>query len=143
MPHYRPIQASYASVITPGDSTTSKPPIPLEILPAGEFDPLYRLDLDVQGGELPVLPLSLPGAVAMTHLPERDSFVSGDEWFMYKFDKQQAGLAGLSFDEGTFGVFGYVTKGLDVVKQLVTGDVIVKAKLVSGEERLLQPSAAN
>jgi cyclophilin family peptidyl-prolyl cis-trans isomerase len=79
----------------------------------------------------------------MTHLPDGDSFVSGDEWFMYKFDKQQAGLAGLSFDEGTFGVFGYVTNGLDVVKQLVTGDVIVKAKLVSGQERLLQPSVAN
>lgn len=27
----------------------------------------------------------------------------------------QAGLAGLAFDEGTFGVFGYVTKVLDSI----------------------------
>lgn len=26
------------------------------------------------------------------------------------FDRQSSGLAGLSFDEGEFGVFGYVTK---------------------------------
>eukprot|EP00882_Tetradesmus_deserticola_P017714 GHRQ01018985.1.p1 GENE.GHRQ01018985.1~~GHRQ01018985.1.p1 ORF type:complete len:124 (-),score=32.80 GHRQ01018985.1:607-978(-) len=61
---------------------------------AGTFDPLYRLPLDVQSGELPVLPLSIAGAVSMTHLPDTESFLSGDEWFIYKFDKQQAGLSG-------------------------------------------------
>jgi hypothetical protein len=48
----------------------------------------------VQSGELPVLPLSIAGAVSMTHLPDTESFLSGDEWFIYKFDKQQAGLSG-------------------------------------------------
>jgi hypothetical protein len=62
--------------------------------PAGTFDPLYRLPLDVQSGELPVLPLSIAGAASMTHLPDTESFLSGDEWFIYKFDKQQAGLSG-------------------------------------------------
>lgn len=37
--------------------------VPLEILPLGEFDPVYRSTLDVQSGELPVLPLSIYGAV--------------------------------------------------------------------------------
>ena len=37
--------------------------IPLEILPLGEFDPVYRSTLDVQSGELPVLPLSIYGSV--------------------------------------------------------------------------------
>lgn len=36
--------------------------LPLEILPAGDFEPLYRLPLDVRSGELPVLPLSIYGA---------------------------------------------------------------------------------
>lgn len=44
--------------------------LPLEILPLGEFDPVYRSTLDVQNGELPVLPLSIYGAVGGTpYLP--------------------------------------------------------------------------
>lgn len=53
--------------------------------------------------------------------------------------KQQAGLSGLSFDEGTFGVFGYVTSGMDNVSKLQTGDVIRSAKLVAGRDRLVLP----
>jgi len=136
----RQVQASYASVITPGDIVAPRPPVPLENLPAGTFDPLYRFPLDVQSGELPVLPLSIAGAVSMTHLPDTESFLSGDEWFIFKFDKQQAGLSGLSFDEGTFGVFGYVTDGMDVVGKLQTGDIISKAEVTSGLDRLMRPS---
>ena len=68
----------------------------------------YRSTLDVQNGELPVLPLSIRGAVSMTHLPDTETFLSGNDFFIFKFDKKQAGQAGLAFDEGTFGVFGYV-----------------------------------
>lgn len=53
----------------------------------------------------------------------------------------QAGLSGLSFDEGTFGVFGYVTSGMDSVAKLQTGDVIRSAKLISGRETLVVPQA--
>lgn len=88
------MQASYASVITAGDAVKQRPPIPLENLPAGTFDPLYRFPLDVQSGELPVLPLSISGSVSMTHVPGTESFLSGDEWFIYKFDKQQVRPAG-------------------------------------------------
>lgn len=117
--------------------------LPLEILPAGDFEPLYRLPLDVRSGELPVLPLSIYGAVAMAHLPESEGggsgYVSGQQWFIYKFDKQQAGLAGLSFDEGEFGVVGYITKGLDFVGKLDSNDRIVKAEVLSGLEKLIRP----
>ena len=41
--------------------------LPIEILPLGEFDPVYRSTLDVQNGELPVLPLSIYGAVRSLH----------------------------------------------------------------------------
>ncbi|KAI8474603.1 MAG: cyclophilin-type peptidyl-prolyl cis-trans isomerase [Monoraphidium minutum] len=136
----RPVQASRVSVITSATAARQRPPIPLEIMPAGEFEPLYRLPLDVQGGEYPVLPLSISGAVSMTHTPDSDVLLSGDEWFIFKFDKQQAGLAGLSFDEGRFGVFAYVTEGMDaVVPRLETGDLIVKAEVVEGADKLVRP----
>ena len=41
--------------------------LPIEVLPLGEFDPVYRSTLDVQNGELPVLPLSIYGAVRPRH----------------------------------------------------------------------------
>lgn len=85
--------------------------IPLEILPLGDFEPIYGSPLNVQAGELPVLPMSIYGAVAMAHAPDADEgFAAADEFFIYKFDRAASGLAGLSFDEGTFGVFGYIAK---------------------------------
>ena len=66
---------------------------------------------------------------------------AGDEWFIYKFDKQQSGLAGLAFDEGTFGVFGYVTEGLESVARVENGDIITGARVLSGADRLVIPAA--
>ena len=51
----------------------------------------------------------------------------------------QAGLSGLAFDEGQFGVFGYVTGGAEVLPRLRPGDVLASARLVSGGERLVVP----
>ena len=85
--------------------------IPLEILPLGDFEPIYGSPLNVQAGELPVLPMSIYGAVAMAHVADADEgFAAADEFFIYKYDRASSGLAGLSFDEGTFGVFGYISK---------------------------------
>ncbi|GIL75050.1 hypothetical protein Vretifemale_4870 [Volvox reticuliferus] len=137
----RPIQVNYTSVFVQAPPSRERPPIPLEILPAGEFEPLYRLPLDVQSGELPVLPLSISGAVTFARLPFTDSQLSGSDWFIFKFDKQQAGLAGLAFDEGTFGVFGYITDGLDSVTRLEPGDVITSVRVLSGADKLVVPSA--
>ena len=39
----------------------------------------------------------------------QDGYMAADEFFIYKFSREQAGLSGLAFDEGQFGVFGYVT----------------------------------
>lgn len=85
----------------------------------------------------------------------------------------QAGLGGLSFDEGQFSVFGqvflsslprtpqvclqliiflrlitvskyrYTTAGREVLRQVKTGDVIQSAKLVEGQDRLILPPAEN
>lgn len=59
--------------------------LPMEMLPLGEFDPVYRTPLDVQGGELPVLPLSIYGAVAMAYTASQDDgYVASNEFFLYK-----------------------------------------------------------
>jgi cyclophilin family peptidyl-prolyl cis-trans isomerase len=74
----------------------------------------------------------------MGRLDEVDGFMSGEEFFIYKFDSTQAGLGGLSFDEGEFAVFGYVTSGMDeVVAKLAQGDRIVESRIISGSERLV------
>lgn len=112
--------------------------LPIEILPSGEFQPLYRTTLNVQDGELPVLPLSVYGAVAMAHNKTSEDFSSPSQFFFYLYDRRNSGLGGLSFEEGQFSVFGYVTKGRELLSQLKTGDVIKEAKLVSGADRVVQ-----
>lgn len=127
--------ASVVNAASPADRRSGPPAaLPLEMLAAGDFEPVYRSTLDVRSGELPVLPLSIYGAVAMAHLPDYSGsgYVSGTQFFIYKFDRTQAGLAGLSFDEGEFGVVGYIVKGLDAVSKLETGDRIVAVEVVSG-----------
>ncbi|XP_074311059.1 peptidyl-prolyl cis-trans isomerase CYP37, chloroplastic isoform X2 [Silene latifolia] len=114
--------------------------VPLEIMPAGQFEPLYKTKLSVQDGELPVLPLSVYGAVAMAHSEASEELSSPNQFFFYLYDKRNAGLGGLSFDEGQFSVFGYTTAGRDVLPQIKTGDIIKSAKLIEGNDRLILPN---
>ncbi|CAK9160211.1 unnamed protein product [Ilex paraguariensis] len=81
--------------------------VPLEIMPSGQFEPLYKTTLSVQDGELPVLPLSVYGAVAMAHSDVSEEYSSPYQFFFYLYDKRNSGLGGLSFEEGQFSVFGY------------------------------------
>ncbi|QHO00672.1 Peptidyl-prolyl cis-trans isomerase CYP37 [Arachis hypogaea] len=111
--------------------------VPLEIMPSGQFEPLYKTTLSVQDGELPVLPLSVYGAVAMAHNEVSDEYSSPYQFFFYLYDKRSAGLGGISFDEGQFSVFGYTTNGRDILPQIKTGDIIRSAKLVEGQDRLV------
>ncbi|XP_031266779.1 peptidyl-prolyl cis-trans isomerase CYP37, chloroplastic-like [Pistacia vera] len=118
--------------------------VPLEINPSGQFEPLYKTTLSVQDGELPVLPLSVYGAVAM-HNTMAHSEVSGEysapyQFFFYLYDKRNASLGGLSFDEGQFSVFGYTTVGREILPQIKTGDVLRSAKLIQGQDRLVLPN---
>ncbi|XP_073005656.1 peptidyl-prolyl cis-trans isomerase CYP37, chloroplastic isoform X1 [Typha latifolia] len=113
--------------------------VPLEVMPSGQFEPLYKSTLSIQDGELPVLPLSVYGAVAMAHSVDSDEYSSPSQFFFYLYDKRNAGLGGLSFDEGQFSVFGYTTAGREVLSQIKTGDFIRSAKLVQGRDRFVLP----
>ncbi|CAN1838072.1 Peptidyl-prolyl cis-trans isomerase CYP37, chloroplastic [Linum perenne] len=114
--------------------------VPLEIMPSDQFEPLYRTKLSIQDGELPVLPLSVYGAVAMAHSEVSEEYSAPYQFFFYLYDKRNSGLGGLSFDEGQFSVFGYMTAGKDILAQIKTGDVIQSAKLVDGQDRLILPN---
>ena len=113
--------------------------LPLEVKPLDDYEPRYRSPLNVMGAEeLPTLPLSVNGALAMARGAE-DGTSSASQFFVYQFDKRSAGLGGLAFEEGEFSVFGYVVGGEDegFLGQLQTGDTIVSAKVTSGLDRLV------
>lgn len=111
--------------------------VPLEIMPSGQFEPLYKTTLSVQDGELPVLPLSVYGAVAMSHSDVSEDYSSPNQFFFYLYDKSYSGLGGLSFDEGQFSVFGYTTAGREFLPQIKSGDIVRSAKLVQGQDHLI------
>jgi cyclophilin family peptidyl-prolyl cis-trans isomerase len=114
--------------------------LPLELRAVGEYEPRYRAPLDVLGsGELPVLPLSVYGAVAMARGSEGNDSDAGS-FFFFRFARATAGLGGQAFEEGAFSVCGYVTEGVELLKQLGSGDRIQSARLVAGQDRLVVPS---
>ena len=78
--------------------------VPLEIRPQDEFEPRYRVPLNPQDGDaLPVLPLSVYGAVAMSRGPEGNDS-DGTQFFLYRYARRTAGLGGLAFEEGSYSV---------------------------------------
>ncbi|XVF78129.1 hypothetical protein PTKIN_Ptkin14bG0104600 [Pterospermum kingtungense] len=106
--------------------------VPLEIMPSGQFEPLYKTTLNVQDGELPVLPLSVYGAVAMAHSEVSEEYSSPYQFFFYLYDKRNSGLGGISFDEGQFSVFGYTTAGREILPQIRLDEKTRNIALYSG-----------
>ncbi|KAH7859651.1 hypothetical protein Vadar_003768 [Vaccinium darrowii] len=136
---YNGVKLSCINQAILSESKNSGYSVPLEIKPSGQFEPLYKTTLSVQDGELPVLPLSVYGAVAMAHSDISEEYSSPYQFFFYLYDKRSAGLGGLSFDEGQFSVFGYTTAGREILPEIKTGDMIRSAKLVEGQDRLVFP----
>ncbi|KAK8503658.1 hypothetical protein V6N12_024830 [Hibiscus sabdariffa] len=128
------------AIISENDTGKNGYSVPLEIMPSGQFEPLYKTTLSIQDGELPVLPLSVYGAVAMAHSDVSEEYSSPYQFFFYLYDKRNSGLGGISFDEGQFSVFGYTIVGREILPQIRTGDVIKSAKLVEGQDRLVLPN---
>lgn len=123
----------------PGDrgAAAPRPLLPLEVRATTSFEPQYRAPLDVPT-ELPALPMSVFGSAAMARGANGNDSDPG-AFFLYRYNRATAGLGGLAFEEGTYAVFGYVTDGAEAVRQLRSGDRIVSARLVSGEDGLVVP----
>ena len=102
--------------------------IPLEIKLKGDEEPTYSTALGRQAGKSgpPVVLPHTRGAIAMARSQAPDS-ASSQFYFA---------LADLAFLDGDYGVFGYVTSGMDVVDGIEEGDVIQKATIIEGKENL-------
>lgn len=116
--------------------------IPLEILPAdpdAKEDEAPDLRTIPYGQTFKMANLSsavpqlnhIRGAVAMA----RSQFPNSASSQFY------IALADLSFLDGDYAVFGYVTDGMDVVDQIQQGDRIESIKVISGLENLEKPDS--
>ena len=112
------------------DPETNEPRmIPLEILPAGEAEPIYSQTLEEAGVSASPELTHTRGAVAMARSQPPDS--ASAQFYI--------ALADLPFLDGGYAVFGYVTEGMDVVDGIEQGDVLESATVTSGLENLKQP----
>lgn len=100
--------------------------IPLEIKPKDATQPLYSETFDKAGISKPPVLRHTRGAVAMARSSPPDS-ASAQFYFA---------LADLSFLDGNYAVFGYVTEGMDIIDRIQIGDRIDSAEVTKGAENL-------
>jgi len=113
--------------------------IPLEILAEGDDAPSYGITLEDAGRyqDYPVLPFSAYGALAIAR-PSDDPNGGSSQFFFFLFEPELT-PAGRNLLDGRYAIFGYVTEGNEVLRELKEDDTIVAAKVVSGIENLVQP----
>jgi peptidyl-prolyl cis-trans isomerase B (cyclophilin B) len=91
--------------------------IPLEIKPQGAAQPVYN-QVVTQTPQLP----HTRGAIAMAR---STALNTASSQFYFAVDA-------VSFLDGNYAVFGYVTQGLDIVNSVQRGDRISSAKVIQG-----------
>lgn len=116
--------------------------IPLEVLVQGDEAPTYGITLEDAGRykDLPVLPFSAYGALAMAR-PGDDPNGGSSQFFFFLFEPELT-PAGLNLLDGRYSVFGYVVEGKEVLGELKQGDKIESARVLAGDENLVQPQTA-
>lgn len=114
--------------------------IPLEVLVAGDSEPIYGITLEDAGLylEQPALPFNAYGAVALAR-PADDPNGGSSQFFFFKFDRELT-PPGYNVLDGRYSVFGYLVDGADVLDALTADDQIISAKVTKGLENLAQPS---
>lgn len=112
------------------DPDTGQPRlIPLEIQPNDADEPIYSQTFEAAGVTEPPALNHTRGAVAMARSQLPDS--ASSQFYI--------ALADLSFLDGSYAVFGYVTEGMDIVDAIEQGDMIESATVTAGSENLQQP----
>ena len=113
--------------------------IPLEVLVAGDKEPIYGITLEDAGKylEQPVIPFNAYGAVALAR-PSTDPNGGSSQFFFFKFDTELT-PPGFNLMDGRYSVFGYLVKGKEVMAQLTKEDKIISTTVVEGSENLVQP----
>lgn len=109
------------------DPATSKPRyVPLEIKPQGADKPLYHQTFESAGVTTKPKLQHTRGAVAMARSSLPDS--ASSQFYI--------ALTDLSFLDGNYAVFGYVTQGMETVDKIQQGDRIESIRVVKGSEAL-------
>jgi cyclophilin family peptidyl-prolyl cis-trans isomerase len=113
--------------------------IPLEIMVQGDKLPTYEETLEENGRfrESPVLPFNAFGTMAIAR--EEFDANSGSSQFFWLLKESELTPTGANLLDGRYAVFGYVTEGAQLLKEMQVGDVITSAKLTAGEENLVLP----
>jgi peptidyl-prolyl cis-trans isomerase B (cyclophilin B) len=107
------------------DPATSKTRyIPLEIKPQGADKPIYSQTFATAGISVKPKLRHTRGAIAMARSSLPDS--ASSQFYV--------ALTDLSFLDGDYAVFGYVTKGMETVDKIQQGDRIESIKVISGGE---------
>jgi peptidyl-prolyl cis-trans isomerase B (cyclophilin B) len=96
--------------------------IPLEILLAGEAEPRYGDPLSGPGQPSKIKLVHARGSLAMARSNDPNS--ASSQFYV--------ALRSLPELDGRYAVFGQVTKGMEVVDQLVQGDKLIKAAVLEG-----------
>lgn len=107
-------------------TTNQERRIPLEIKPEGTDQPVYSKTFETAKVTAQPELRHTRGAVAMARSALPDS-ASSQFYFA---------LNDLTFLDGNYAVFGYVTNGMEVVDQIQQGDRITSAKVTAGSENL-------
>ncbi|MDW8178136.1 MAG: peptidylprolyl isomerase [Gloeomargarita sp. SKYBB_i_bin120] len=100
--------------------------IPLEIKPEGATQALYGRTFPEQNIQQAPKLRHRRGALAMARSQNPNS--ASSQFYIT--------LAETSFLDGNYAVFGYVTKGMEVVDRIRQGDRITRARVVQGAEHL-------
>ena len=113
--------------------------IPLEIRLKGEEQPMYGTTLEDAGIYLPdlMLPFNAYGAVALAR-PGNDPNGGSSQFFFFKFDRELT-PPGFNLMDGRYSVFGYLVEGQEVLENLSEDDKIISAKVIDGQENLVEP----
>lgn len=113
--------------------------IPLEIRTEEANTPLYGTTLEDAGRYLehPRLPFSSFGAMALAHSDDPND---GSSQFFFHLFESELTPAGSNMLDGRYAIFGYVTQGTDVLRELREGDKIISADVTQGMENFVKGS---
>lgn len=110
--------------------------IPLEIRTEEANEPLYGTTLEESGRYLehPRLPFSAYGAMALAH---GDDPNDGSSQFFFHLFESEMTPAGANFLDGRYAIFGYVTQGQEILREITQNDTIKSVKVTQGLENFV------
>ncbi|KAK8549128.1 hypothetical protein V6N12_062026 [Hibiscus sabdariffa] len=91
------------AIISKNDTGKNGYSVLLEIMPSGQFEPLYKTTLSALHRELSVLPLSVYGVVSMAHSDVFEEYSSPYQIFFCLYDKRNVKISNVVYLNVGFG----------------------------------------